>query len=83
MLRSFYRAIVAMGHLPPNANPMAGFPTIKAVPRKLPVSLSPEQVSRLLGVRTNLRRKRWEESPHTQPNYTAVTALLDRGSGPA
>jgi integrase/recombinase XerD len=49
VLRSFYRAIVAMGHLPPNANPMAGFPTIKAVPRKLPVSLSPEQVSRLLG----------------------------------
>jgi site-specific recombinase XerD len=37
-----------MGHLAPNANPMAGFPTIKAVPRKLPVSLSPEQVSRLL-----------------------------------
>ena len=48
VLRSFYRAIVAMGHLAPASNPMAGFPSIKAVPRKLPVSLSPEQVSRLL-----------------------------------
>jgi integrase/recombinase XerD len=48
VLRSFYRAIVAMGHMAPSANPMAGFPNIKAVARKLPVSLSPEQVSRLL-----------------------------------
>jgi site-specific recombinase XerD len=48
VLRSFYRAIVAMGHLDPSANPMSGFPSIKAVPRKLPVSLTPEQVSRLL-----------------------------------
>lgn len=48
ILRSFYRAIVAMGHLEPSANPLAGFPSIKAVPRKLPVSLAPEQVSRLL-----------------------------------
>jgi integrase/recombinase XerD len=48
VLRSFYRAIVAMGHLAPNDNPMAGFPTIKAVARKLPVALSPEQVSTLL-----------------------------------
>jgi integrase/recombinase XerD len=48
ILRSFYRAIVAMGHLEPAANPLAGFPSIKAVPRKLPVSLSPEQVARLL-----------------------------------
>jgi site-specific recombinase XerD len=48
ILRSFYRAIVAMGHLEPTNNPLAGFPSIKAVPRKLPVSLAPEQVSRLL-----------------------------------
>ena len=48
ILRSFYRAIVAMGHLEPAANPMAGFPSIKAVPRKLPIALEPEQVSRLL-----------------------------------
>ena len=48
VLRSFYRAIVAMGHLEPRANPLAGFPSIKAVPRKLPTSLAAEQVSRLL-----------------------------------
>jgi integrase/recombinase XerD len=48
VLRSFYRAMVAMGHLEPSANPMAGFPSIKAVPRKLPVFLASEQVSRLL-----------------------------------
>lgn len=48
ILRSFYRAMVAMGYLDHAANPMAGFPMIKAVPRKLPVSLAPAQVTRLL-----------------------------------
>ena len=48
ILRSFYRAIVAMGHLAPSSNPLAGFPSIKAVPRKLPVTLSGEEVGRLL-----------------------------------
>lgn len=48
VLRSFYRAMVAMGQLDPGANPMAGFPRIRAVPRKLPVCLAPEQVARLL-----------------------------------
>ena len=48
ILRSFYRAIAAMGHLDPRANPMAGFPTIKAVPRKLPVVLSAEEMQTLL-----------------------------------
>jgi len=48
VLRRFYSAIVAMGYLDHAANPLAGFPTIKAVPRKLPIALSPEQVSRLL-----------------------------------
>jgi integrase/recombinase XerD len=48
ILRSFYRAIVAMGHLDPQANPLAGFPTIKAAPRKLPSTLDLEQVERLL-----------------------------------
>lgn len=62
VLRSFYRALVAMGHLDPCANPMAGFPRIKAVPRKLPVSLAPEQVSRLL----------------TQPRADTVIGLRDR-----
>ena len=48
VLRRFYAAMVAMGHLEPSANPLVGFPSIKAVPRKLPVALAPEQVSRLL-----------------------------------
>jgi integrase/recombinase XerD len=62
VLRSFYRAIVAMGHLEPSDNPMAGFPSIKAVPRKLPVSLAAEQVSRLL----------------VQPKTDTVIGLRDR-----
>ena len=48
ILRRFYGAIVAMGYLDHTANPMIGFPSIKAVPRKLPVALSADQVSRLL-----------------------------------
>ncbi|HEX2712257.1 MAG TPA: tyrosine-type recombinase/integrase [Candidatus Acidoferrales bacterium] len=48
VLRSFYRAMVAMGYLDHTANPLVGFPSIKAVPRKLPVTLSDEQVQRLL-----------------------------------
>lgn len=48
VLRRFYAAMVAMGHLDHRDNPLAVFPSIKAVPRKLPVSLSSEQVSRLL-----------------------------------
>ena len=62
ILRSFYRAIVAMGHLEPAANPLAGFPSIKAVPRKLPVSLAPEQVRRLL----------------VEPQSNTVVGLRDR-----
>lgn len=48
IIRSFYRAMVAMGHLEPRDNPMEGFPSIKAVPRKLPVVLDKEEVERLL-----------------------------------
>lgn len=48
ILKNFYRAIVAMGHLEPANNPMALFPKIKAAPRKLPVVLSLEEVERLL-----------------------------------
>jgi integrase/recombinase XerD len=48
VLRRFYAAMVAMGHLDHSANPLIGFPLIKAVPRKLPVSLAPEQVTQLL-----------------------------------
>ena len=48
ILRSFYRAIVAMGHLEPGANPMSGFPRVKAAARKLPSTLDTEEVTRLL-----------------------------------
>jgi integrase/recombinase XerD len=48
VLRNFYRAMVAMGHLEPVQNPMAHFPKIKAAPRKLPSTLSREEVSALL-----------------------------------
>jgi len=48
ILRRFYQAIVAMGHLEPSSNPLVGFPSIKAVPRKLPISLNAEQIGRLL-----------------------------------
>jgi site-specific recombinase XerD len=48
VLRRFYGAMVAMGHLDHHDNPLASFPSIKAVPRKLPVALSSEQVTRLL-----------------------------------
>lgn len=48
ILRRFYQAMVAMGHLDHRSNPMVGFPSIKAVPRKLPISLAPEQVTTLL-----------------------------------
>lgn len=48
VLRRFYCAMVAMGHRDHTANPMRDFPSIKAAPRKLPVALSSEQVSRLL-----------------------------------
>ena len=48
VLRNFYRAIVAMGHLEPRQNPMAHFPKIKAAPRKLPMTLTRQEVSALL-----------------------------------
>lgn len=48
ILKNFYRAIVAMGHLEPAANPLAHFPKLKAKPRKLPTVLSSEEVQQLL-----------------------------------
>ena len=48
VLRRFYCAIVAMGYLDYSDNPLVSFPSIKAVPRKLPIALSSDQVSRLL-----------------------------------
>jgi site-specific recombinase XerD len=48
VLRSFYRAMVAMGELEPARNPMAHFPKLKAPSRKLPRVLSEREVERLL-----------------------------------
>lgn len=49
ILRVFYRAIVAMGHLDPRGNPLAGFPKIRAAARKLPTILDTEETARLIG----------------------------------
>jgi site-specific recombinase XerD len=62
VLRNFYRALVAMGHLEPRQNPMACFPKIKAAPRKLPVALDREEVGKLLD----------------QPKTDTVLGLRDR-----
>jgi len=62
ILKNFYRAMVAMGHLDATANPMVQFPRIKAPARKLPVVLSLEEVERLL----------------TAPSTGTVLALRDR-----
>jgi integrase/recombinase XerD len=48
VLKGFYRAMVAMGHLAYIQNPMNGFPKMKASPRKLPVVLTYEEVDRLI-----------------------------------
>ena len=48
VLRVFYTAMVAMDYLDPDANPMAHFPKIKSTPRKLPVTLSEDEVHALL-----------------------------------
>jgi integrase/recombinase XerD len=48
VLKNFYRALVAMGHMMPRENPLTDFPTMKGVARKLPVVLSDEEVTQLL-----------------------------------
>jgi len=62
ILKNFYRAIVAMGYLDVDANPMAHFPKMKAAPTKLPVFLSEEEIQRLLD----------------QPRTDTVLGLRDR-----
>lgn len=62
ILKNLYRAIVAMGHLSPDRNPMAHFPTMKAVPTKLPVFLSEDEVQSLLA----------------QPRTVTIIGLRDR-----
>lgn len=48
VLKNFYRALVAMGHLDPVQNPLVHFPKIKAPRRKLPHVLEEPEVERLL-----------------------------------
>ena len=62
ILKNFYRAMVAMGHLEYRCNPLLAFPKIKAAPRKLPVVLSENETTRLLN----------------QPDDGTVLGLRDR-----
>jgi len=48
VIRNFYRALVAMGHLDPADNPAAPLPPLKAARRKLPVVLKEGEMKRLL-----------------------------------
>jgi len=48
VLKNFYRALVAMGHLEPAQNPLVHFPKLKAPRRKLPAVLAEPEVERLL-----------------------------------
>lgn len=62
ILKGFYRAIVAMGQLEMDDNPMAHFPKMKAAPTKLPVFLSEAEMRRLIA----------------QPRTDTVLGLRDR-----
>lgn len=62
ILKSLYRAMVAMGQLDADRSPMAHFPRIKAAPVKLPVFLSLEEMRQLLA----------------QPRTETVLGLRDR-----
>jgi integrase/recombinase XerD len=48
VLKNFYRAMKAFGHIAPDENPMNGFPKVKKGREKLPVFLSAKEVRRLL-----------------------------------
>jgi site-specific recombinase XerD len=62
ILKNFYRAMVAMGHLDHSRNPFVAFPKIKAAACKLPVFLNDEEIERLL----------------VQPSDKTVLGLRDR-----
>jgi len=47
IIKNFFRAMVSMGYMEYEANPMKLFPKIKAVPQKLPIWLSREEVKSL------------------------------------
>jgi site-specific recombinase XerD len=48
VVKCFFRAIVAMGHLEDRENPMKGFPRVKRVTRKFAETLDEEEVVKLL-----------------------------------
>jgi site-specific recombinase XerD len=48
VLKCFYRAIVAMGHLEPRDNPMAHFPKVKRVTRRFAETLDEEEAAKLI-----------------------------------
>jgi site-specific recombinase XerD len=50
VLKNFYAAIVAFGHLEPSANPMALFPSLKKRYEKLPTFLSSTELEKLLNM---------------------------------
>ena len=62
VIKTFYRAMVAMEFMPFEANPMACFPKIKAAPRKLPTWLSQDEMEKLM----------------RQPRTDTVMGLRDR-----
>ncbi len=62
ILKNFYKAMVAMGHLDHSRNPFIAFPKIKAAACKLPVFLNNEEIGRLL----------------VQPSDKTVLGLRDR-----
>jgi site-specific recombinase XerD len=50
ILKSFYRAMVAMGYLETPDNPMAAFPSVKAARKKLPVTFNDREIETLLAL---------------------------------
>jgi len=48
VLKNFYAAMVAFGHLEPNSNPMARFPAMKKRREKLPTFLTSSELEKLL-----------------------------------
>jgi len=53
VVRRFYQAIVAMGHLSPERNPMAHFPKVKSVQRKFRETLTEAEVSTFIATPEN------------------------------
>lgn len=48
VIKNLYRAMVAMGHLEYQYNPMVNFPTMKGSPKKLPVVLSTDEMVQVI-----------------------------------